>query len=77
MPLVIVPAREHSVLEAYPPLSGKIVFPYEREYLIQIVCLLDRHHLRPLVRERVVETDGKMAPGLIQVAAELRYYPDR
>ena len=77
MPLVIIPACEHCVLEADPSLPREIVSPYELENFVQIVCLLYRHHLRPFVRERIVKADCEMTSGLIQILLQLRNDPDR
>lgn len=59
--LAVVEAGKHRVLEADATLAAEIVLPYQADDVFEMPGLLDRHHLKALGRERIVETDRKVA----------------
>lgn len=76
MTFVIIEPGKHGILETYSALSGKVIFADQGDHIPQVIGLLHRHQLSPLVREGVVKTDGQMTFGLIQVFFQCREHAD-
>ena len=77
MTFVIIEPGKHGILETHSALAGKVIFANQGDHIPQVISLLHRHELSPLVREGVVQTDGQMTFGLIQVSFQRREYADR
>ncbi len=75
--LVIVQAREHRIFKANPTLAREVIFTDHVDDILHRPRLLHRHHLHPLVRERVVEADRQVAAGRIEVLPQVRQDTDR
>lgn len=70
--LVIVQAGEHSIFKAHSALACEVIFTDHLDHFLHRPRLLHRHHLRPFVRERVVEADGEVAAGGFEVFPQVR-----
>lgn len=77
MALVIVQSGEHGIFKAHTALACEVIFTDHVDHFLHRPRLLHRHHLRPFVRERVVEADGKVAAGRIEVLPQVRQDTDR
>ena len=77
MALVIVQSGEHGIFKAHTALACEVIFTDHVDHFLHRPRFLHRHHLRPFVRERVVEADGKVAAGRIEVLPQVRQDTDR
>ena len=67
----VIPAFEHRVFKAHPPLAREIVLLDEPHHFRNGPGLLYGHHLCALFRERIVQAHGQVALALVQKLFEL------
>ena len=74
---IVVPAAEHSIFEADTPLAIEIVVLDELDHVADIIGLLHGHHLKTLLRERIMQADCQMTATLLEIEAQRRYQANR
>ena len=68
----VVVAGEHGVFETDAPLAGEVVPADQLQHVADRVGLFHRHQREALGREGVMETDGEVAAGLVEVFLQVR-----
>ena len=72
----VVPAVENGVFKAHAALAAKVVLLEQADDFCFGPSLLYGHHLRPLLREGIVQADGQVALAFIQELLEPGHYAD-
>ena len=70
----VIQPFEDNVLETQPSLVGPVLLLEQGDEFPQAVAILSRHHFQPLLREGIVEADGKVAGAFFQETRQVLPY---